>query len=396
MKKRNLLSTLLVICLVLALALPLITSCSSSASVTPSTTASSTSVKPTTAAASAQSSSTTAAAKTTTSAATTTTAAATAAEKTWNLKYQYYITETHVTAPALKAHIARIEEQTGGRVKFTVYWNNAIVPTAEALDAIKSGLIDMGIVYTPNHTGQFPATDVGGLPFLFSSNKAYAATLNKLIADGLITEYDNKGFHLNYFQPTPIQSLCLKSKAVTSMEDLSGLKLAVSSGPPTEAFKLLGAVPVTVSPPDYYLSIDRGVIDGYVIGPTYVTTVKLYEVTKSFLDLGIVMAAHFEGVNQDVWDSFPDDIKAIIAESSAQASQEMMEIYNTEIDKAKDVMKQNGVQFTTLSADELERWKTTVKPGEETFIQSLNANGLDGQKIVDTAKAVEQEMNASK
>jgi TRAP-type C4-dicarboxylate transport system substrate-binding protein len=51
-------------------------------------------------------------------------------------------------------------------------------------------------------------------------------------------------------------------KPVSTLDDIKGLKIRMSGGPPTDMMKALGGVPMLIPMPDNYISLQKGVIDG--------------------------------------------------------------------------------------------------------------------------------------
>ena len=57
-------------------------------------------------------------------------------------------------------------------------------------------------------------------------------------------------------------TLITRNKPVKSIEDIKGMKIRMTGGPPTDMMKLLGGVPMLIPMPDSYISLQKGVIDG--------------------------------------------------------------------------------------------------------------------------------------
>ena len=63
-----------------------------------------------------------------------------------NLTYASPYTETHPYGAADAEWIARIEEQTGGRVEITPYWGRTLVTSREGVDELSAGVADMAYI----------------------------------------------------------------------------------------------------------------------------------------------------------------------------------------------------------------------------------------------------------
>ena len=56
--------------------------------------------------------------------------------------------------------------------------------------------------------------------------------------------------------------LLTTDKQVKKLEDLKGLKIRVTGGPPTDQMKAYGATPMLIPMPDNYMALQKGVTDG--------------------------------------------------------------------------------------------------------------------------------------
>jgi len=67
------------------------------------------------------------------------------------------------------------------------------------------------------------------------------------------------------------------------MDDIKGMKIRTTGGPPTDMIKALGAVPVGgMGYADVYLNLDKGVIDGILESWESIYSFKHYEVAKYY------------------------------------------------------------------------------------------------------------------
>jgi TRAP-type transport system periplasmic protein len=306
-------------------------------------------------------------------------------DKMWRLKFRSTFNEAQFEGQIEKRFIESVKTAGGGRVLITPFWNASLAGRPEALRALENGVFEIGALSCPDSPGQFPVSDVASLPFLFRSSEEALNALTTLYKKGLMPEYTK--IKLGTPLMTDMQYLVLTKKEVNKLEDLKGLKIRVMPGIATETFDALGSTPVGMNTNEVYMAANRGVIDGFVSSPSRIYEVKFYEVARVFIDAPAWVGIRFLGMNLNTWNSFPDDIKAIMEKEFAKFGKEWLQKNTTGELKAKEMLRGKGMKFITLSPAEIARWKQTTQSVEATFIKKLNGTGLQGQKVMDEAKA---------
>jgi TRAP-type C4-dicarboxylate transport system substrate-binding protein len=315
--------------------------------------------------------------------------AVTAAEK-FTLKYWNHQPETAWQAQVAKRYIADVKEKTNGRVILHPYWASSLAPGKEAVPGVKGGLIDIGQFQTFNQPGEFPVSDVAGLPFIVKDPRGVIEGLRKLYEEGLMPEYDGKGFKLLDFHAPGMMYALLREKKIDTLAGFKGLKIRGSSPVSFDMIKSFGAAPIALSSTDLYMSLDRGVIDGLLSSPGFMAPFKLYEVSKYFLEQPMFAGNMFFAMHQKTWDKLSPDLQKIMMECTLNMTEDWIETSaEQEGEKSKQVLKDNGIIFYGLAPGELEKFKAAVKPVIDNFIKKMDSLGFDGQKIVDTFVSVQ-------
>jgi TRAP-type C4-dicarboxylate transport system substrate-binding protein len=66
----------------------------------------------------------------------------------------------------------QLREKSGGRLGLQVYAGESLVATANVIDAVSSGMADMGIMYLAAAPGRFPVSQLFELPNYYASGAA--------------------------------------------------------------------------------------------------------------------------------------------------------------------------------------------------------------------------------
>jgi TRAP-type C4-dicarboxylate transport system substrate-binding protein len=287
-----------------------------------------------------------------------------------------------------QAWIKKVEEATGGRVKMTFYPGAVLGPPMEAYEMIKQGAVHMGCIIPGFYPGRFQLTNVVQLPFLgLPSGEVGSRIFWELFEKVPEFKADYPGVKvLNLYTdaPTPIGT----KKPVRTAPDIKGMKIRSLAGAPTEMLKELGASPTLMPPGEIYTSMDRGVIDGWMISWEACGGHRLYEVTDYWTTAYMYQPALAFLMNLDAWKGLPPDIQKIFDEHAGAAGSAFFgrefDRYNDEVKTKVGAMK--GKEIIELSPAEAKKWKQIASPVWERWLTDMKAKGLPGKAALDEAE----------
>lgn len=206
-----------------------------------------------------------------------------------------------------------ITKMSGGRVTFDWYSGGEIMPSEEEISALQAGTIDIDQWFP----AMAPITDIGeleaGLPFMTENALEFQTLIDFRGLGELFAEsYEELG-GIHYIgnalhDPQDIVSV----RPIHTIDDFKGLKLQVPSqaAPP---FEMAGADCVWYPVDEIYMAGKTGIVDAYFgCGASEIVDWGLNEVYDYCVVPAIVNPCNVAYViNQDVWDSMPEDIQAI-------------------------------------------------------------------------------------
>jgi TRAP-type transport system periplasmic protein len=288
----------------------------------------------------------------------------------------------HKQDVTLKAYAQELEKRAGGKLKVKYYGAQALVPTAQSYDAVVKGISDIGNHVLGYTMGRFPFTQILDFPLGFPSGPEATRIANEFYKQFKPKEFDD--VKVLFFHAQPGGFLHTKNRAVTKMEDVSGLKLRCY-GSNAKFVGLLGAAPVAMPMSEVYDALSKGVVDGLMSSYEALHGWKTGELIKyttenkstAYSAVFIVM------MNKQKFASLPPDIQALID----QMSQEYIEKYATMWADlnivAKDWLMKRGTKLTVLSKEEEARWYDKgTKPLVDAYIKDMKAKGLPGVEAV--------------
>jgi TRAP-type mannitol/chloroaromatic compound transport system substrate-binding protein len=223
----------------------------------------------------------------------------------------------------------KVNDMTGGDLKIEVLPAGAVVPAFGLLDAVSKGTLDGGHGVLVYHYGKQTALALWG------SGPGYAMDANMLLAwhkygggkELLAKLYASIGANVVSFPygPMPTQPLGWFKKPVTKADDLKGVKFR-TVGISIDVFTGMGAAVNALPGGEIVSAMDRGLLDAAEFNnATSDRILGFADVSKvCMLQSYHQNAEQFEIMfNKTKYDALPEKMKAIIANATEAAGQDM-------------------------------------------------------------------------
>lgn len=269
--------------------------------------------------------------------------------------------ETATPSLGMKAFADYAREESNGKLDFEFYFNGTLIPGAELLPGLSSGLADIGLVvnsWAPDKLAngawadQFaPAVEEWGFPQVAVSSAVQTSFAfgNDVIREELARE---NVVPLFASATGPFFMLCVDP--FETPEDLAGRTVRVGGEPWATEVTKLGMTPIFLPGSETYEGLQRGVIDCTYQDPSSIVTTGLMEVAHHIaLTDGSLASGSQLAINKDVWDSLPVAAQQILFDANVPAmiawSQGTMDLYQDVVEDAQEI----GVTFAPI--DELDR-----------------------------------------
>ena len=297
--------------------------------------------------------------------------------------------QTEILVPWEKA----VEEQSGGRIDVQLFPSMQLGGKPPQLfDQARDGIVDISwtlLGYTP---GRFPVAEVFELPFMSGTAVQTTAALQDFQAKYL-------GDEMGQVKPLLLHAPAgykfhMRSGPITSLADLKGKKIRAPSRAMTDALNALGATAVGMPVPEVAQALTTGVIDGAQIPWEVVGSLRVNEITNAHSEIGVENGGVSTAVmalvmNRAKYDSLPDDLKKVIDDNSGAnlavlAGEALDRVEAEERQKALDA----GAQINVIPAEQMEEWRSAVQPVVDGWVKAMDGRGLDGQAMLDDARAM--------
>ena len=249
----------------------------------------------------------------------------------------------------------RIGALSGGRFQITVSAAGEVVPAFEVLDAVGTGVAEMGHTASFYWQGKEPAAAYfTTVPFGLTPGEHVAwidAGGGQALWDELYAPFGAKPFMGGN------TGVCMGGwfrREIKSRDDVRGLKLR-SLGLGGEVYRRLGAVPQTTPPGEILVALQSGVIDGAeFVGPGTDIALGLYRVATLYYGPGF-NKPNGTGeciVSLKAWETLDSEGKAIVAHAcAAEASFALAEMERLNFEALNALTTKNGVKLRTFPND---------------------------------------------
>jgi TRAP-type mannitol/chloroaromatic compound transport system substrate-binding protein len=248
-----------------------------------------------------------------------------APRKVHNWKY----TQMRIASEPAMAYYKELLEKklpamTNGRLNIKLYWAGDLVKSADTLDAVKTGTLEIAGMPSIYFKGAIPEAAIEyGLPFGIRTpfemyNFMYGEKLPNLFGgwkavDFLRQVYAKYGVYYLVGGVDCWPASFMFTKPIKSIADIKGKKVR-ASGTMITWIEKLGGQGVYIPGEESYSALQTGALDGITWGGGMgMYSMKFHEVCKYYLYPSLMPVNHLTViVNQKAWDSLDDDLKQIL------------------------------------------------------------------------------------
>jgi TRAP-type C4-dicarboxylate transport system substrate-binding protein len=281
----------------------------------------------------------------------------------------------------------RVAKETGHKIEWTEAWGGSVCKLGECLEAVESGLLDIGDAHAPFEPAKMLANN-------FTYFAPFGTPDPRIAARAVRDVYDQtpalKKALERYNQVFIAAGVVGNYGLVTTFKwkgvpELKGHKIA-AAGPNLPWLGGTGVVGVQSTLNEAYTSFQTGVYEGWVMFPDAIVSFKLNEVTKQYVDMDFgCISTPVLTMNKDTWVSLPANVQKIIVEVGRDWNEQVGKITYEKQEAAREMMKGAGLEVRTASAADKKAW---AKALPKQRFDELNKAGLPGEVVYTYMKAL--------
>ena len=327
------------------------------------------------------------------------TAGAAFAENVTLKMHQFLPAQANVPKLVLDVWADKVEEASGGEITIERYASMALGgKPPELMDQAIDGIADIVwtvVGYTP---GRYETTEVFELPFMVSDARAasyaYWKMFEKHMEGGEFADLKILGTWVHG------PGMFHTADPVTVPSDLEGMKIRGGSVLVNQLLELVGATPVGMPVPAVAEGLSKGVIDGTTIPWEVTAALKVPELVTNHTEFqgpALYNLTFVLAMNKEKYESLSDAQKAAIDSNSGLDFSIFAGGVQSDADgPARQNAVDLGNNIITVSEEDAKKWEELVQPIYADWIAKMDASGRDGQALIDEAKALMAEYEASK
>lgn len=304
-----------------------------------------------------------------------------------NLRYAHFMPQASWQHEKLfQAWADAVQEDSGGRVKVTVFPAETLGKAQAGYDNAKNGIADIAWTVQGYTANRFPLSQLMELPNLFESGAVGSCAFQKLYDSGALdAEYkETKVLFVHTHGPGHLHT---KGKAVTTLDEIKGLKIRRPTEVIGQLLTELGAEPIGMPAPATYEAMQRGAIDGYMLPWESVKSFRTHEVSDQHTDFGFYSLAFVVTMNKAKYEALPADLKKVIDDNSGMKWALVAGRGYDEGDKAGiATIHETGGSIHQVSAQERPTWEAAAARASKAYLDKLDAMGLPGTATYEKVK----------
>lgn len=261
-----------------------------------------------------------------------------------------------------------VKEKSGGKIDVKVFPAGQLGGDMQAVSSLQGGVLQMSVMNAGLMASLAPDFAVLDLPFLFENPKEADAVMDGEVGKIFARELDAKGLVVLSYWELGFRQLTNSRHAVEKVDDIAGLKIRVVQSPIyLDMFTALGANAVPMPFPEVYTALETGTVDGQENPAPSILTAKLNEVQKFMTLTRHTYNPMVMLYSKPLWEKLDADEKQLLSDAALEAAQFQRQLSRDSDAKAIEAIAAAGTTVTTLSPEEVARFREKTKPVAEKY-----------------------------
>ncbi len=273
-----------------------------------------------------------------------------------------------------------VEKRTEGRVKIEVFPGSTLGSDTEMRDMVEKGTIDMCSFGYTTVGNWYKALGLPQMLFNLKNEKELLGIIKGAWGEKYYNEPLLKEHGIRVLDQWPQGPRLLMSKRpVRTLEDLNGLKLRTPAGIPVreESWSKLGAMTLSLALSDAFTSISTGVCDAVELPIDYLASYHFEEQLKYLTMTRHIIISNALLINEDSWKKVSEADQKIFMECVEEAGAAVANELASLSTSIQDDFKKAGVEIIELTDEELAKFRATIDPLYEKYMDDWGKEAYD-------------------
>jgi len=278
----------------------------------------------------------------------------------------------------------RVEAETKHKIEWVEAYGGSLAKLGEVLEAVESGLMDIGDTHVPFDPSKLKAYNFGYFVPFGTEDPVKAALAGRKVFDDYpqLRQYLEKQYNQVYLATGAVNCYNLVTTFKwDKVSDLKGRKIA-AAGPNIPWVQAVGAVPVQSNLNEAYTSLQTGVYDGWVMLADATVSFKLHEAAKFYTITGFgAITNTMITINKNTFKSFPPEIQKIFMDVGKQYHHVETKAALAKLESSFKAMRDSGCEVREMTWDEKVKWANALPNIPKERAEEINKTGLPGEII---------------
>jgi C4-dicarboxylate-binding protein DctP len=262
---------------------------------------------------------------------------------------------------ALARFKEEVEKRSGNTISFEVYEKGSKFIDDEAVDAVASGAIDMGVAGLYQLAKKMPAIDIMEQPFLFNFDALVRAVVDpdseiRGIIDTAVLE--KVGVRILWWQSLGNQIIVSKGgRNVTDPQSIKGQRIRVYGETGAQLARHCGATPVVMSAFKMHAALRDNELDMVVCSVPAVPNRELWKVADTITRTWHAPVEYVAFINEKSWQSLSPSQQTLFTEVARKVEREVRDrLAQLEAEYYKFALSK-GMKVYDLTPDQVADWR---------------------------------------
>jgi C4-dicarboxylate-binding protein DctP len=270
-----------------------------------------------------------------------------------------------------------VEERTHGQITVNIFPAMMLGSGTQMVEQVEAGAIEAAILPTGWIAPIAPGVQVLDLPFLFPNREVAYKVIDGPVGAQILKPLEQENIEGIAFWESGFKQFTADFP-IREPSDYKGHKIRTMPAPVIqEQFKAFGAIPAAIDFKELYSALQQHVVDGEENPIATIALMRFYEVQKylTISDHGFI--AYVFMVNKPFLDKLTPDQRKILIDSAKEAGQYQRELIRASEKGFLEKFREAGVQISTLTPEQREKFIQASKPVYDWFIQKQGSATLD-------------------
>ena len=255
-----------------------------------------------------------------------------------------------------------VAERTGGRVVVQVHSDGEYGTEQEIWEQLSLGGVDFARLSLAIAADDLPKLNVLQLPYLYKDAAHMWRVLDGKLGEEFLQEFSEHQLVGLSWYDAGARSF-YSTEPIRSLKDLAGKTVRVQNSEIVLAMmQLLGAVPTTFAYSDVYSAFETGQIDAAENNWPAYYRMDHYKVAPYYTVDEHSRVPEVQLASARTWEKLPAEYRTILADCARESAQYERELWTEEEASARQSVLAADCHEITLSAEELEAFRTLVQP----------------------------------